>query len=147
MPQPAASNALRRANEFANVPIAIVLHTGAAAADLTRIGGIPAEGVRLSVKWFRRTSRAVHCAPASLANRTMQALQSVAIKREPPRCHAVEQCGMAWQPASLPAVRSTAAFLANARALRTPGPCERQVLSNAKSFRTPRPCEHYGARS
>src|SRR6266851_4171071 len=49
----------------------------------------------------------------------MQALQSVAIKREPPRCHAIEQYRMAWQPASLPAVRSTAAFLANARSLRT----------------------------
>src|SRR5882672_4176352 len=66
----------------------------------------------------------------------MNAVQSIAIKRVPPRCHAVEQCGMAWQPASLPAVRSTAAFLANAKSLRTPSPCERQVLSNAKSLRT-----------
>src|SRR5882724_1171284 len=66
----------------------------------------------------------------------MQALQSVAIKREPPRCHAVEQYRTAWQPASLPAVRSTAAFLANARAFRTPSPCERQVLANTKALRT-----------
>jgi len=35
MLQPAASNALRRANEFANVPTVIVLHTGTAKADLT----------------------------------------------------------------------------------------------------------------
>jgi hypothetical protein len=52
MLQPAASSALRRANEFANVPTAIVLHTGTAKADLTGIGGVSAEGVVLSVKWF-----------------------------------------------------------------------------------------------
>jgi hypothetical protein len=44
MPQPAASSALMRANEFANVPTAIVFHTGTAAADLIGIGGILAEG-------------------------------------------------------------------------------------------------------
>src|ERR1700742_4069545 len=60
MPQPAASNALRRANEFANVPMVIVLHTGTAKADLMGIGGVLAEGAALSVKRFRRTSRAVH---------------------------------------------------------------------------------------
>jgi hypothetical protein len=38
-------------------------------------------------------------------------VQSIATKRVPPRCHAVEQCAMAQQPTSLPAVRSTATFL------------------------------------
>src|SRR4029453_16980517 len=60
MPQPAASNALRRANEFANVPTVIVLHTGTVKADLTKTGGVFAEGAVLSVKRFCRTSRAVH---------------------------------------------------------------------------------------
>jgi hypothetical protein len=46
----------------------------------------------------------------------MHAVQSIAIKRVPPRCHPVEQCGMARQPASLPAIRSTATFLAHAMA-------------------------------
>src|SRR6266566_8337052 len=40
----------------------------------------------------------------------MQALQSSAIKRGPPRCDPIEQCGMAWQPTSSPAVRSTGTF-------------------------------------
>src|SRR6185295_18608773 len=60
MLQPAASSALRRENEFANVPTVIVRHTGTAKADLTAIGEVLAEGVVLSVKRFRRTSRAVH---------------------------------------------------------------------------------------
>src|SRR5260370_6849006 len=46
----------------------------------------------------------------------MHAVQSIAIKRVPPRCHPIEQCGMAWQPTSLPAVRFTAIFLAHAMA-------------------------------
>src|SRR6476660_8058311 len=61
MPQPAASNALRRANEFANVPTVIVLHTGTAKADLTGVGEVLAEEVIRTVKWFCTTSRAVHC--------------------------------------------------------------------------------------
>jgi hypothetical protein len=44
MAQPAASNALRRANEFANVPIVIVFHAGTPTADLTRTGGLTAKG-------------------------------------------------------------------------------------------------------
>jgi hypothetical protein len=43
-------------------------------------------------------------------------VQSIAIKRVPLRCHPVGQCGMAWQPTSLPAVRFTATFLAHAMA-------------------------------
>src|SRR5882672_2469656 len=46
----------------------------------------------------------------------MNAVQSIAIKRVPSRSHAVERCGMAWQPTSLPAVRFTATFLAHAMA-------------------------------
>jgi hypothetical protein len=38
MAQLAASNALRRANEFANVPIAIVFHAGTVMAYVTGIG-------------------------------------------------------------------------------------------------------------
>ena len=47
MLQPAASSASRSENEFANVPTVIVLHTGTAKADLTAIGEVLAEGVRL----------------------------------------------------------------------------------------------------
>lgn len=60
MAQPAASSALRRANEFANVPIVIVFHTGTVTADLIGVGGTMAVGAFLSVKWFRKTCRAVH---------------------------------------------------------------------------------------
>src|SRR5439155_15182340 len=95
MPQPAASNALRWANEFANFPTVIVLHTGTAKADLTKTGGVLAGGVVLSVKRFCRTSRAVHRALASLAKRTMPAVQSIAM-RLPPPCLRLRQCGMAW---------------------------------------------------
>src|SRR5437660_10020244 len=60
LPQPAASKALRRAKEFANVPTLIVFHTGTSMADLTGIGGKSAERDFLSAKRFCRTSRAVH---------------------------------------------------------------------------------------
>jgi hypothetical protein len=59
MPQPAASSAVSRANEFANVPIAIVLHTGTSDADPIS-AGVLAEGDALSVNRFCWTSRAVH---------------------------------------------------------------------------------------
>lgn len=39
-------------------------------------------------------------------------MQSIARKRVPPRCHPGQRHGTVWQPASLPAVRSTATFLA-----------------------------------
>ena len=55
MLHPAESSALRRANEFVNVPTLIVLHTGTAKADLSIIDCDLAAGVALRVKWFRRT--------------------------------------------------------------------------------------------
>ena len=60
MPQPAVSNALRRANEFANVPTVMVFHTRVVEADLTKVGAAIAKDAFLNVKWFRKTSRAVH---------------------------------------------------------------------------------------
>src|SRR4029079_10597394 len=58
--QPAASNALRRANVSLKVPTVIVFHIGTSAADLHRFCGILAEGSFLSLNWFCRTSRAAH---------------------------------------------------------------------------------------
>jgi hypothetical protein len=68
----------------------------------------------LNVAWFCSASRAAHWTPASLANRTMHAVPSIAMKRVPPECHPIEYCDMAWRPTSLPAGRSTVTFLAHA---------------------------------
>lgn len=80
MPQPAASNALRRANEFANAPSVIVFHTlGMSPVLTTADGAITGENVGTLA--FCRTSRAEHCAQAPLAYRTKHAAQSVATRR------------------------------------------------------------------
>src|SRR6185437_16289247 len=80
MPQPAASNALRRANEFVNAPNVIVFHTLRTSLVLTAAGGA-ITGENVGTLAFCRTSRAEHCAQAPLAYRTMPAAQSVATTR------------------------------------------------------------------
>src|ERR1700684_3087804 len=60
IPQLAASNASRSANEFANVPTVIVFHTRTSTADLIGIGGILADGSFLSASCFCKLSRAEH---------------------------------------------------------------------------------------
>src|SRR6476659_1828584 len=80
MPQPAASNALRRANEFANAPSVIVFHTLRASPLLTTADGA-ITGENVGTLAFCRTSRAEHCAQAPLAYRTKPAAQSAATTR------------------------------------------------------------------
>ena len=63
MPQPAASNALMRANEFANVPTAIVLHGEASAAEL----GFETDTASLADIYARARQLGFGLAPAELA--------------------------------------------------------------------------------
>src|ERR1700748_3703354 len=65
-PQPIALSAVRRAKVSGNVPMVIVFHPATSETDVTGPSGLGMTDVVLTVNSLCNTSRAEHCALASL---------------------------------------------------------------------------------